>query len=120
MIYSPKSQIKVRPHYPKEHLTLGDLASGIQKKMDFELANHDYKREKGMCILLTHTISMAASHLARKYQHDQNESEIKKKWPLTLSGPTGCPVEDSISSHMTRDGLDEIPPFFPGDRTGLI
>lgn len=75
-----------------------------------ELKNEFKTRaNKGKCSILMHTISMLSCSLRNFYSCKY----------LKLSCIADCPVETKYSKGKGRITETNIPPFFPGDRTGV-
>lgn len=65
---------------------------------------------QGKCAILEHTINMLGYHLRDFYTNSR----------LKLDLIMGCPVEGKYAKGKGRITEDNIPPFFPGDRTGVV
>lgn len=78
---------------------------------DYNKLKEEYARHVnyGRCAILSHTIEMLGYHLRDFYTNNK----------LKLSPIKGCPVEAKYAKGKGRITEENIPPFFPGDRTGV-
>lgn len=78
---------------------------------DYNKLKEEYARRVnyGRCAILSHTIEMLGYHLRDFYTNNK----------LKLSPIKGCPVEANYAKGKGRITEENIPPFFPGDRTGV-
>lgn len=79
---------------------------------EYNELKEDYARRvnHGKCAILSHTIGMLGYHLRDFYTNNR----------LKLDSIKGCPVEARYAKGKGRITEENIPPFFPGDRTGVI
>lgn len=84
------------------HEACPDIYGDIKIKFEKSI-NH------GKCAILEHTISMLGYHLRDFYSNNQLKLDIIK----------GCPVEAKYAKGKGNITEYNIPPFFPGDRTGV-
>ena len=78
---------------------------------EYSRLHEDYARcvNHGRCTILSHSIDMLGYHLRNFYTNNQ----------LKLAPIKGCPVEAKYAKGKGRITEKNIPPFFPGDRTGV-
>lgn len=65
---------------------------------------------RGKCVILEHTIIMLGYHLRDFYTNRRLKIDIIP----------GCPVEAKYAKGKGKISEDNMPPFFPGDRTGVM
>lgn len=82
--------------------TCPDIYEGIKKKFENQV-------NYGKCAILEHTISMLGYHLRDFYSYSK----------LKLDVIGNCPVETKYAKDKGEITEHSIPPFFPGDRTGV-
>ncbi len=78
----------------------------------YESVKEDFQNRvnRGKCAILEHTISMLGYHLRDFYTNSRVKIDIIP----------GCPVEAKYAKGKGKISENNIPPFFPGDRTGTI
>ncbi|MCH5277487.1 MAG: hypothetical protein J1E80_06580 [Desulfovibrionaceae bacterium] len=69
----------------------------------------NHRVNHGKCVIFAHTIIMLGYHLQDFYTNKQLKIDIIK----------GCPVEAKYAKGKGKISESNIPPFFPGDRTGV-
>ena len=116
-IFLTKAQIDIPPKSKKENL-IAVAEQRLSTDVFRELMPEDYNKLKeeyarrvnyGRCAILSHTIEMLGYHLRDFYTNNK----------LKLSPTKGCPVEANYAKGKGRMTEENIPPFFPGDRTGV-
>lgn len=116
-IFLTKAQIDIPPKSKKANLiTVAEqrLSTDVFRELmpeDYNKLKEEYARRVnyGRCAILSHTIEMLGYHLRDFYTNNK----------LKVSPIKGCPVEANYAKRKGRITEENIPPFFPGDRTGV-
>lgn len=78
------------------------------------------RREKAKCELLAHTIGMRTYSL-RDWYSAQRTSRLNENLNFSWRAlKSDCPVENEYAAKFMANRPDGLPPFFPGDRTGIL
>ena len=116
-IFLTKAQIDI-PLKSKKADLIAVAEQQLNTEVFRELMPEDYNKLKeeyarrvnyGRCAILSHTIGMLGYNLRDFYTNNK----------LKLSPIKGCPVEAKYAKGKGRITEENIPPFFPGDRTGV-
>lgn len=116
-IFLNKAQIDI-PLKSKKAALIAVAEQRLNAEIFRELMPEDYNKLKeeyardvnyGRCATLSHTIRMLGYNLRDFYTNNR----------LKLFPIKGCPVEANYAKGKGRITEENIPPFFPGDRTGV-
>lgn len=116
-IFLNKAQVNIPSKAKKEELiSLAEQKLDIQTFREFMpenynniKENHAYRVNHGKCSILSHTIAMLGYNLRDFYTNSQ----------LKIDPISGCAVEAKYAKGKGRITEENLPPFFPGDRTGV-
>lgn len=76
------------------------------------------RREIAKCRLLAHTLTMRMYSVRNKVQFDELNKTVGG-YKLKILAGAGCPVEDKYAAMFNRGEIQDLPPFFPGDRNAV-
>lgn len=112
-----KLQIAIPPKSKKADLvelaageiTVKSLQEQCPEVYESVKAEFQSRVNRGKCAILEHTITMLGYHLRDFYTNSRVKVDIIP----------GCPVEAKYAKGKGKISENNIPPFFPGDRTGI-
>jgi len=104
-----------------QFLSLNDLIPIVEKKINNYNSSLIQEREEQKCKLLVHTLSMSV-YSQRDYRRCMEFIQSDPvRYELTAEESDGvCPIENEFTHKFNSGEVDTIPPFFPGDRTGIL
>ena len=119
-----EKEIKVRPAPRKrtefiaaikQHLKLNDILPYIEPKIDNLNYLNKTQEFEAKCNILAHTIAMRSYHYA---EFCRLEDPAEYDFAIERLDKV-CPMEAKAVEMWRNKEIDGLPPFFPGDRTGI-
>lgn len=103
------------------HLSWEDIQKRVTNRLIQKKNMTEGKLENAKCHLLAHTIDMTFYALRHYYKKTTfiEHNPFGNTYVMCVNSINGCEIEKEFANRFNHGETTEIPPYFPGDRSGL-
>lgn len=118
---APKTRVELELRF-KEVIPWEVFKPFVENRYKEVLKKKNDRREKDLCRLLAHTLIMTIYTLRRYYEGiEVIKDDLHNSWYWCVSAVDDLyPIEKEFADKFNRGEIANFPPYFPGDRNGLI